>query len=275
MISLPQLRARLRAYYATFRIGLNQNIAYRARINVWTITHALGLLIYALVWGTVLGDQELAGFTQQDVLTYYLGFFVLERVVRAHGWTTMSTDIREGRLSFWLSRPIHYVRYTAMRETGAKVVLGLLVLPVLVLFLGVLVVSGTFTPPSGALDVALLLAFLIPGSALAFSISHIMGMVAFWLEDNKGPVSAFWALSVIFSGAAAPVALLPDSLQAIAAYLPFQYIAAFPMELYLGRVSGGQIAIGFAVAVSWAVILHLVSRLLWNRGIRRYSAVGG
>ena len=48
-----------------------------------------------------------------------------------------------------------------------------------------------------------------------------------------------------------------------------------PLELLLGRVDPDQIMAGFAVGLSWLVLLTAVQQVLWRRGILRYQAVGG
>ncbi|MEX0698898.1 MAG: ABC-2 family transporter protein, partial [Acidimicrobiia bacterium] len=57
--------------------------------------------------------------------------------------------------------------------------------------------------------------------------------------------------------------------------LPFRSSMGFPLEIMLNRLSGGEIALGFAVASAWIVAFGLLYRLGWRIGLRRYQAVGG
>jgi ABC-2 type transport system permease protein len=57
--------------------------------------------------------------------------------------------------------------------------------------------------------------------------------------------------------------------------LPFQYLAYFPAAVLLGKVEGADLARGLLIELGWAVVLVLLSRWLFRRGLRRYSAYGG
>ena len=57
--------------------------------------------------------------------------------------------------------------------------------------------------------------------------------------------------------------------------LPFGYTTQFCVNIVNGRLAPGQIGRGFAVQWAWVAGFTLLSRLLWRRGARRYTAVGG
>ncbi|WP_295470045.1 ATP-binding cassette domain-containing protein [uncultured Subdoligranulum sp.] len=57
--------------------------------------------------------------------------------------------------------------------------------------------------------------------------------------------------------------------------LPFGYTTQFCVNIVNGRLAPGQIGRGFAVQWAWVAGFTLLYRLLWRRGARRYTAVGG
>ena len=57
--------------------------------------------------------------------------------------------------------------------------------------------------------------------------------------------------------------------------LPFGYTTQFCVNIVNGRLAPGQIGRGFAVQWAWVAGFTLLYRLLWCRGARRYTAVGG
>jgi len=67
---------------------------------------------------------------------------------------------------------------------------------------------------------------------------------------------------------------MPGVLGTLAYFSPFRYMAAFPVELALGRLAPGQILVGFVFQVFWLGAAVLALRLIWNAGIKQYSAVG-
>ena len=46
------------------------------------------------------------------------------------------------------------------------------------------------------------------------------------------------------------------------------------MSLLVGRPAATDIAFGFALQLLWIAIFVGLRRLLWRRGLQRYSAVG-
>jgi ABC-2 type transport system permease protein len=71
-----------------------------------------------------------------------------------------------------------------------------------------------------------------------------------------------------------PLDLLPDWMMAVANLLPFRWSFGFPIEVLLGRLSRGDIVIGFAAQYLWFVIGLGALHVLWRSGVKRYSAVG-
>jgi ABC-2 type transport system permease protein len=57
--------------------------------------------------------------------------------------------------------------------------------------------------------------------------------------------------------------------------LPFQYLAYFPAMVFLEKKQGMELIVGLLVELGWALALVLLSRWLYHRGLRHYSAYGG
>jgi len=47
------------------------------------------------------------------------------------------------------------------------------------------------------------------------------------------------------------------------------------VSIWLGRVPAEALAHGVLVQLLWVVAAYALARLVWSRGIRKYSAVGG
>jgi ABC-2 type transport system permease protein len=45
--------------------------------------------------------------------------------------------------------------------------------------------------------------------------------------------------------------------------------------VYLGKVQGAALVEGLLIEAAWALALIVLARLLFHRGLRRYSAYGG
>jgi len=58
-------------------------------------------------------------------------------------------------------------------------------------------------------------------------------------------------------------------------FLPFKFLAYFPAAVFLGKVEGAEMYQGLAVLTGWVVFFIVLSRVLWWRGVKRYSGYGG
>jgi ABC-2 type transport system permease protein len=62
----------------------------------------------------------------------------------------------------------------------------------------------------------------------------------------------------------------------VAEYLPFYYQMYFPAAIFTGRIDDPILIVrGLGIALGWVVILLAGTQLLWARGLRRHTAVGG
>ena len=73
-----------------------------------------------------------------------------------------------------------------------------------------------------------------------------------------------------------PLDLLPEWAYAIARCLPFYYQMYFPAAIFTGRLTDPTLIFqGYGIQVAWVIALLLVNQVLWSRGLRRHTAVGG
>ena len=72
-----------------------------------------------------------------------------------------------------------------------------------------------------------------------------------------------------------PLDLMPPAVFHAARFLPFFYQMYFPAAILTGRIGRPLILQGFALQVLWVLILMGIAQVLWLRGLRRHTAVGG
>ena len=115
---------------------------------------------------------------------------------------------------------------------------------------------------------------LVLAMVLRFVVEWCLALAAFWLTKVTAINSLFFALTTFFGGIFAPLAVLPGWMQTVAAWTPFPWSLAFPVEVFLGRRAGTEIWAGYAAQLGWIVLALGGLALLWRRATRRYSAVG-
>ena len=77
-----------------------------------------------------------------------------------------------------------------------------------------------------------------------------------------------------FSGSLFPIDILPVLAQKIIMATPFPYMIFFPVEVYLGKITGPALIQGFLISFVWVAILLFAMKFVWDRGLKSYQALG-
>jgi ABC-2 type transport system permease protein len=102
-----------------------------------------------------------------------------------------------------------------------------------------------------------------------------MGLAGFWMDDIDFLTGAFFTADALLSGKVIPVTFLPTYLQQVGFFLPFRYTVSFPIEMMLGRLSAMEIISGFSILFSWTIFFWYLQKILYKKGVIRYSSFGG
>jgi len=118
----------------------------------------------------------------------------------------------------------------------------------------------------------------IPAMLLGFFIGYLLSAavtsLAFWTTRVYSIHEFYFALILLFSGQFVPLSLMPQIIQNIAQYLPFQLLLYYPIQLILGKLSNAQIVQGYVMGGIWLVVALFLFNWVWRNGVKRFSAVG-
>jgi ABC-2 type transport system permease protein len=113
------------------------------------------------------------------------------------------------------------------------------------------------------------------GGLIQFTIAYCFGMLTFWFLEIQGFIILSMALESILGGQMFPLDLLPAAAYRATQFFPFFYQMYYPAAILTGRISGPQALRLLPVQAAWAAALFGLATLLWRRGLRRHTAVGG
>jgi len=264
-------RLNLRGGWALVRKSLFSYMAGRGFFWTLALGWMMGPLVYMFVWTTAAKAGATGGFGRGDFVFYYLCLILVNQFTYPVSNWTVGDVIRSGSFSSWLLRPLPAI-YEAI---GADVAAKMVCMPfslVVVAGLG-LVLRPTFAfswPAALAFVLALLLA-----QALRFMLAYVLALVALWSQRADALLGLNDTFLFLLGGQVAPTALLPGVLQKVATLLPYRYMAGFPIEVLMGRLTRTEIVAGLAWQLGWLAVAVLLHQFVWRRGIRRYAAVGG
>jgi ABC-2 type transport system permease protein len=263
----------MRKYLAFTRNEFANVFIYRGAVLLWMLSNIITLVVIVAVWQAAQAGQSIAGFTKAELITYYIMGFFFQWItiwLPAYG---VSSEIRDGDLAVTnLIKPLSYFWEKFFTEIGwhsFATVLGL----ALTVILALTFKGGFILNLSGVTVVCTALAVLLT-ALVTFTLSFCIGLLSFWVSDIWALDGLFWAGRGFLGGAILPISFIPGVLQKIVDFLPFRYTFAFPVEVYLGRLSLPEFIGSSLIAVSWIALFVLLYKVMWRAGRKIYVSYG-
>jgi ABC-2 type transport system permease protein len=238
----------LRIYQRLWQVNWAEQWQYRANLMMYLLYWLVSPVVYLAVWTTIARSQgSVGGLTPNDFVTYYMTLLIVDQLTSEITIHAFGYKIQDGTLSGELIRPTHPIlTNTLVYNLAFKVLTLLALMPVwAVLWL-------LFQPDFSRVTwQGLLLA--VPAVLLGFSISFLIGAaltcIAFWTTRVWSLYEFYAGLVILFSGQFVPLQLMPQIVQDIARYLPFQLFKYYPIQLILGRLSPAEIIQGYLMGI--------------------------
>jgi ABC-2 type transport system permease protein len=262
----------IRTYRALLVAQLQAASQYRVQVILWMLFSVIRPVIFLAAWVAVANAQggQIGSYDVRDFAAYYIAMSFVSCLTNSWNAYEFELDVRMGRLSPKLLRPLHPIHYAVVENLVAKLT-QIVPLSFILVFLSLSFDARFRTTPAHLL-------LFVPSVALAAALSFLSGWVlataAFW-TTRVHSVATFWdRAAFIFAGQIAPLALLPGPLQAIALALPFGYILGVPTEILRGGVSVSTALLLMTGQIFWVVLFYVALQRVWRAGVREYSAVG-
>jgi ABC-2 type transport system permease protein len=263
-------------YLSIFKISFEQEFAYRLNFILWRVRNVFQILLTYFLWSTVFTNPgvQIFGYDRAKILTYVFGIMIVRALVLSARAMDVSGDVARGDLSNYLLKPMSYFKYWFTRDISSKVLnLIFASLEFSILFI---ILKPPFLFQSNILILGIFLICIILAIFIYFSLLFIISSIPFWAPE-LGWGSHFLVTFVMieaFSGALFPINILPSVFQSIAMASPFPYLIYFPVEVYLGNISGASLIGGLMIATAWTGVLMFTMNFIWQRGLKVYQAIG-
>lgn len=264
------------------RISIEERLVYRGDFALGTLMRFLPIVTQVFLWGAVFsalgsasgGESRIVGYSYHDFIAYYLLVMVSRAFSSMPGLASgIARDIRDGTVKKYLIQPIDMIHFLLLNRIAHKLVYYTVALGpfALVLFL----CRGYFPGWPDASTMAAYVAALAMAFLLGFFLEATIGMIGFWFLEVSSLLFVYMLFSFFFSGHMFPIDMLPGVWGTLVELVPLQYLAYFPAAVFLGKVTGPELARGLYTQFCWVLIFMLLSRLAFRRGVRRYSGFGG
>ncbi len=262
-------------YRHAFLIGLQSNLVYRLNFAVRGFFSLFHLGVVFILWGAAYaGTPQIGGFALAQTITYFVMLIVLEFFIGAFNEDyQISEEIRNGLINQFLLKPINYFGYRFSIYAAARLVSGALI--VVPLLIAMPLIRGYLTFPHEWWRLGVGLVATAMSGIIQFSIAYAFGLLTFWFLEIQGFVILSMAIESVLGGQMFPLDLLPPWVFHIAQLLPFYYQTYFPAAIFTGRLDWHGAMSGLVIEAGWVAFVLCANNVLWRRGLRRHTAVGG
>lgn len=265
-------------YRHVISIGIQNSLTYRFNFLARALFGLIPLMAVIYVWRAIFESKgsgsSVGAYSYAEMVSYYLLTTVVDALtaVNEDDWQ-IAADIKDGNISQFLLKPIDYLWFRfCLFLSGRITYLSVAAIPVTIF---ILCLQRFFVLPA---DTTTFFCFLLSVSftaMLQFFMSYTMAMLAFWVLEVSTFIFILFAFEYIASGHLFPLDILPDWIERLLYFTPFPYQLYFPISVYMGKTSGPELTKGLLIQFGWVVAMYFLARFAWNRGIRKYSAVGG
>ncbi len=268
--------ATLNKYRSVYAVGLQSNLVYRANFAIRGFFSFFHLVVVFILWGAAYsGNAHIGGFNFAQTFTYFIALIVVQFLVGAFNEDyQISEEIRNGMINQFLLKPVNYFAYRFGIYLSARTVTGLLIL--LPLLISYPLLKDYLVLPTEPWRLAIGIPALFLSALIQFGIAYGFGLLSFWFLEIQGFVVLSMAFESMLGGQIFPLDLLPGWLFSASAGLPYFYQMYFPVAIFTGRIDNPEVAFAMLrIQLVWVVIILTVGRVLWQRGLRLHTAVGG
>lgn len=279
-------------WWTFFKISINERLVYRGDFMLGTLMRFLPTLTQIFLWWAIYDvistegsadsssgpDGQIAGYRYGDMVAYYLMVTISRAFSSMPGLTSgIANQIKSGEVKKFLIQPVDMQGCLLMQRIAHKLVYYLIAtLPFALVFwlCGDFFIDGWPEPEK----LVVFFTSLILAFALGFCLECTIGLIGFWFLEVTSLTFIYMLMVFLLSGHMFPLELLPESpvnIRAAVEFLPLKYLAYFPAAVFLGKIEGADMYRGLAIEAGWVIVFLITSRILWTRGVRRYSGYGG
>ncbi len=263
-------------YLQVFKISFQQEFVYRVNFVMWRVRNVLQIFLVFFLWDTVFAqtDRVVFGYDRSRILTYVFGLLIVRAFVLSALAAEVAGEVSRGELSNYLLKPVNYFKYWLTRDISSKV-LNLFFATIEVTLLYFLL-KPPFFLQTNLLSLGAFLISIITAMFIYFVLLFITSSIPFWLPEAGW--GGHFLVSVVIveflSGALFPLDVLPQAVQNVLNLTPFPYLIFFPLQVYLGKITGLVLVKGILVSLFWAGALWFLMNSIWKKGLKVYQAHG-
>jgi ABC-2 type transport system permease protein len=263
----------MRLWWEVARRGFRRYATYRWATFAGVFTNTVFGFIRAYVLIALFAAvPHVAGYDRTDAVTYTFVVQGLIMPLYLWGWLEIAETVQTGQIATDLYRPLDYQLYWLFQDLGRAAYHALMRgIPPFVfaaLVFDMRLPEHPYTWFAFAVSVVLAV-------TVSFALRFMVNLSAFWIIDVRGVHALGAAIWTALSGFVIPIAFFPDTARTVIHALPFVAMIELPVNVFLERAQGAELAATLVVQATWGLVLLGCGRLLLARATRKLVVQGG
>lgn len=241
---------------------------YKVDFLTGAISFLLGQIVQIATIGIIFSQiPHLDGWSFEEILFIY-GFSLIpkgiDHLLFDNLWSVGYFIVRKGDFDKYLTRPINSLFYV-IAEKFCVDAFGELLMGLILIVYSVIMLDLTIT----WYMIPLFIVAVVFATLIYTSLKIATAAIAFWTKSS-GHITHMVYMTNDFSKY--PTTIYNKVVQTIITYvIPFAFTAYYPASYFLGE---GDPLFRIGGTVVAAIVLFVISVLIWNRGIKAYESAG-
>jgi len=265
----------MKKYLAVVRITFANVLVYRWEYLIAQFRAILLLITLYFLWTQVFKTRiNLFNFDRGQIITYVFLATILRQFVIISATDQIAAELQSwGKFFSYLLRPIGYFRYWFTVDLVYK--FSSLISISLIIFILTKILNITLIKPSDFLYVLLFVAAILIAILIYFYFNILVSTAGFWTSQVWGLQFLVVLILEFSAGAYFPLNVLPTNLQFFIKLTPFPYLLYYPISIFLGKLSYLESIQAILIAALWLLVIFLLTKFVWGKGLKAYEAWGG
>lgn len=262
----------MKKYLLIMYVSIIQVFTYRLSFILWRMRNIFNLIFIYFLWSSVFTKRfSVFSYTQEKLITYILVISLLSSLILLTRTADIAADILSGDIMNYFLKPFSFFKFLISREVADKL-LNLFFTTIEIVIL-LLILKPHIFIQSNPFTYILFLVSLIIGAVISFFISLNISFIAFWSNEIWAPRFIYSILTWFLTGSFFPLDILPKKVYSFLLLTPFPYLIYLPAKVFLDGFSL-KLAVPILISCCWCLGLYFVTKKVWEKGIKIYSAYG-
>lgn len=268
---VSSLALKLAKYTAVGSITVRNNLAYVYDFIIRSFFLIVILYVFIQLWSVTyesVGTTRIAGYTFEQIIWYLI---FAEAFVLAAPKVSLKVEeeVLKGDIGYQLTRPMNYLLFhyaSYMGEALVRVAINLVIGGLLGLLL--------FGWPDFGFGWLGFLIVMVGSYTMHYLITMMVGLCALWVEEVRGIDFVYNKLLFTIGGMMIPLEMMPDTLQKVCEFLPFQAIVYFAAKTAVQFDFFSMLKM-IGIQALWALLIGLILTLMYSKGVKKLNVNGG